>query len=243
MLLIYLIYRLYLLTNLVLVIKLSSVIRTIKEREVIMIHLNQTNAPLEPAVSSNKLFRTLMLTYSYSIGYPLKKPQARIWNEIPLFIIRNCATKDIDAMIYSLGAITNKLSCAFKTYFLRKTNFYNQYTALARKINISAVSYLMHYHVHRLQKLKNPYELNEHRLLGRYFNATKQDKTAITPVISAYLLGRVIHIPGFSFRSKYNYNQSGKKYHIEMTTNKTDARLNHAKNHALKYSNNSPLIL
>ncbi len=54
MYLIYLYYRFYLLTNLVLVNKLSSsVIRTMKENEVIMIHLNQTNAPLELAFSLN----------------------------------------------------------------------------------------------------------------------------------------------------------------------------------------------
>ncbi|HFD2434851.1 TPA: hypothetical protein ACF2TC_003325, partial [Legionella pneumophila] len=55
----------YLLTNLVLVNKLSSsVIRTMKENEVIMIHLNQTNAPLELAFSLNDLLRALMLTSS-----------------------------------------------------------------------------------------------------------------------------------------------------------------------------------
>ena len=287
--------------------KLSNVIRTIIEYEVIMIHLNQTNAPLELAFSLNDLFRALMLTslstknqnisYSYwgrlsiqeAIGtnlelntlvhYPhlckalrqLKRLDYQI--ELSLEDISEMNQQGIEAMTHALEAIKNKLSdartqkatldaqfnnlvylygqnatvpvlYAFKPYYsLQRATFYNEYTTRARKINISGVPYFMHYHGHRLQKLKNLYELNEHHLLGRYFDATKQDTTAITPVMRTHLLGGFIHTPVFAFRSKYDYKQSGKKYYIDLATNKTYTRLNDAKDCALQYCNDSSLIL
>ena len=133
---------------------------------------------------------------------------------------------------------------AFKPYYyLRRTNYYNQYTTRARKINISGVPYFMHYHGHRLQKLKNLHELNEHHLLSHYFDATKQDTTAITPTMRTYLLGGFINTSVFAFRSKYDYKQAGKKYYIDLATNKTYTRLNDAKDCAFQYCNSSSLIL
>ncbi|OJW08398.1 MAG: hypothetical protein BGO44_04605 [Legionella sp. 39-23] len=307
MFLIYLFYGFYLLTNLVLVNKLSSVIRTIKENEVIMIHLNQTNAPLELAFSLNDLLRALMLTssstrnqdisYSYwnrlsikeAIGtylelntlvhYPqlcnaLRRLERLDYQvELSLGDIPEMNQQGIESMIYSLETIKNKLLGArtqkatldaqfnklvylygqnttvpvlraFKPYYyLRRTNYYNQYTTRARKINISGVPYFMHYHGHRLQKLKNLHELNEHHLLSHYFDATKQDTTAITPTMRTYLLGGFINTSVFAFRSKYDYKQAGKKYYIDLATNKTYTRLNDAKDCAFQYCNSSSLIL
>ncbi len=135
--------------------------------------------------------------------------------ELSLGDIPEMNQQGIEEMIYSLEAIKNKLLDArtqkatldapfvypygqnatvpvlhaFKSYYsLRRATFYSQYTTRARKINIFGVPYFMHYHGHRLQKLKNLYELNEHHLLDRYFDATKQDTTAITPVMRTYLL-------------------------------------------------------
>ncbi|MFT4058965.1 MAG: hypothetical protein QM652_05390 [Legionella sp.] len=287
--------------------KLNSVIRTIKENEVIMIHLNQINAPLELAFSLNDLLRALMLTssstrsqdisYSYwnrlsikevigthlelntLVHYPqlctslrqLERLDYQV--ELSLEDIPEMNQQGIEAITQALAAIKNKLLSvrtqkasldaqfnnlvylygqtatvpvlrAFKPYYsLRRAVYYKQHATRARKINISGVSYFMHYNGHRLQKLKSLHELNEHQLLSRYFDATKQDTTAITPRMRTYLLGGFTNTPVFAFRSKYDYKQSGKKYYIDLATNKTYTRLNDAKACASQYCNNPSLIL
>lgn len=287
--------------------KLNRVIRTIKENEVIMIHLNQTNAPLELAFSLNELLRALMLTssstrnqdisYSYwnrlsikevigthlelntLVHYPLLCTALRRLErldyqvELSLEDIPEMNQQGIGAITQALAEIKNKLLSArtqkasldaqfnnlvylygqnetapvlraFKPYYsLRRAVYYQQHTTRARKINISGVSFFMHYNGHRLQKLKKLHELNEHQLLSRYFDATKQDTTAITPRMKTYLLGGFINTPVFAFRSKYDYKQSGKKYYIDLATNKTYTRLNDAKGCASQYCKNSSLIL
>lgn len=302
-----LIFVCYLLTIAISMNKLNGVIRTIKENEVIMIHLNQTNTPLELAFSLNDLLRALMLTsssfrnkeisYSYwnrlsineAIGahleldtlihYPslctaLRRLERLDYQvELSLEDIPEMNQQGIEAITLAFAAIQDKLLSArthkssldaqfnnlvqlhgqnttvpvlrtFKPYYyLRKTVYSKQFATRARTINISGVPYIMHYNGHRLRKFKHLHELNEHQLLSRYFDETKQDTTAITPKMGTHLLGGFINTPVFAFRSKYDYRQSGKKYYVDLATNKTYTRLNDAKDCASQYCNNLSLIL
>ena len=101
----------------------------------------------------------------------------------------------------------------------------------------------MRYRGNRLKKMKNLYELNEYHLLSNYFKVTTQDKTAITQNMRADLIGGFINTPIFAFRAKNNYKQTGKKYYIDLATNKTYTRLNDATDTALQYRINSSLLL
>ncbi|USQ15524.1 hypothetical protein J2N86_15985 (plasmid) [Legionella lytica] len=132
---------------------------------------------------------------------------------------------------------------AFKPYYsLRRSSYKNDATR-ARKINISGVTYYMRYYGNRWNHLKSLYELNEHHLLGKYFNETIQDTEAITKIMKISLIGGFINTPIFAFRAKHHYKHAGKKYYVDLATNKTYTRLNEAKDIASQYNNNSPLIL
>lgn len=192
--------------------------------------------------------------------------------ELSLHDIPTMDQHGIDSIIQSLEAIKNKLLLArtqkakldaqfnnlvylygqnesvpilraFKPYYSLRNSCYNQYATRSRKINISGVTYFMRYHGNRLRNLKCLYELNERHLLSHYFNETKQDKTGITQIMKTYLIGGFINTPIFAFRAKYHYKQTGKKYYIDLATNKTYTRLNDIKDIAFQYCKNPSLIL
>ncbi|WP_058532894.1 hypothetical protein [Legionella saoudiensis] len=132
---------------------------------------------------------------------------------------------------------------AFKPYYSLRRSSYKRYETRARKINITGVTYYMRYYGNRWNNLKCLYELNEHHILGKYFNETLHDTEAITRSMKICLIGGVINTPVFAFRAKHHYKQAGKKYYVNLATNKTYTRLNDAKEIASQYNNNSPLIL
>lgn len=192
--------------------------------------------------------------------------------ELSLHDIPSMNQNGLDAIIQALAAIKNKLIDArvkkakldaqfnnlvylygqnatvptlrdFKPYYTMRKSSYNLHSTRSRKVNISGINYFMLYYGKRFRKMKSLYQLSEYHLLSNYFNATEKDETSIKKIMKTYLIGGFINTPVFAFRSKYDYKHAGKKYYIDLSTNKTYTRLNDAKNIASKYYINPPLTL
>ena len=192
--------------------------------------------------------------------------------ELSLQDIPTMDQSGIDSIIQSLEAIKNKLFDArtekakldaqfnnliylygqnatvpvlrgFKPYYSLRNSYHKEYATRSRKINISGITYFMRYHGNRLKNLKCLYELTESHLLSNYFNVTSHDQAAITKTMKTYLMGGFINTPIFAFRAKYHYKQTGKKYYLDLATNKTYTRLCDAKDTAFQYCKNSSLII
>lgn len=162
-----------------------------------------------------------------------------IWIEQSLYEARSDKSQldaKVNNLIYLYGQERQTpIINSIKPYYYQRGKC-NSLRRVAYIINISGVPYYLNYHGKKFGAINQLFSIKSRDLLADYFNATKQDSSAVKPVSLIDCVGGVQRTPMLLFRVRDSYRHRGRRFFINLADNATYTRINDARIASLRYT-------